>query len=37
MHRFWDTIIEPVLEALQPQSIEEINSGRILKGIGAVS
>jgi hypothetical protein len=24
MHRFWDTIIGPVLEALQPQSIVEI-------------
>ena len=37
MHRFWDSIIEPVLEALQPQSIVEIDSKRILKGVGAVS
>ena len=28
MHRFWDTIIEPVLEALQPQSIVEIATDR---------
>lgn len=26
MHRFWDTIIEPVLEMLQPKSIVEIGS-----------
>ena len=28
MRRFWDTIIEPVLEALQPQRIVEIGSDR---------
>jgi hypothetical protein len=26
MHRFWDTIIEPVLEALQPETIVEVGS-----------
>src|ERR687894_1538058 len=28
MHRFWDSIIEPVLEALQPRSIVEIGSDK---------
>jgi len=26
MHRFWNTIIEPVLAILQPESIVEIGS-----------
>jgi hypothetical protein len=26
MHRFWDTIIEPALEALQPETIVEVGS-----------
>ena len=28
MNSFWDTIFEPVLEALQPQSIVEIASDK---------